>query len=66
MTKLLWTLWTFRIGARGPQNEEVLASPAAKLKLDGFPLGNKLVAVRAPDFRQISLVHSVKSVAPRE
>ena len=30
---------------------------AAKFKLNGFAFGNELVAVRAPDFRQFSLVH---------
>ena len=45
------------VGARGPQDEEVLAPPAAKFKFNGFAFGDEFVAVRTPDFRQISLVH---------
>lgn len=64
MTLLLWTLWTFSVGAHGPQDEKIFASSAAKLKFQDFALGNEFVAVRTPDFRQLSLFHGDKSVAP--
>ena len=53
------------VGARGPQDKKGLAPPAAEFKLNGFTFGDELVAVRTSDFRQFSLVHDGKSVAPR-
>lgn len=65
MKMLLRAVGTFRTGARGPQDEKGFATSALELHVQGFPTGNEFVAMRASDFRQISLVHSGKSVAPR-
>lgn len=66
ITLLQWTFRTFCVEARGPQDEEGFASPAAEFHIQGFTPGNELVAVRAPYFRQISLVHGLKMLRHHE